>query len=245
MSQIRLLVSTLKKQLKAHGYTYLQVAEALELSEATIKRSFAEASFSLARLEAICQLMGYQLSDLLALLKTEQPRLQQLTLAQEQQIVDDNLLLLVAVSVINGCGFRDLLELYAISEAELIRALAQMDRLQLIDLLPRNRIKLKVSPNFRWIANGPIQRFFLQRVKEDFFNSRFDQDDEKLLVLTALLSHASNQELQNRLSLLARQFAELQQEDMSLPMSERNGATLVMALRRWQYSGFEAYKPKP
>jgi len=46
-------MTTLKKQLKAHGKTYADVAELLQLSEASVKRLFAEQSFTLKRLERI------------------------------------------------------------------------------------------------------------------------------------------------------------------------------------------------
>ena len=64
MAQINPLLKTLKKALKAHGLTYLKIAEALELSEASVKRLFAEQTISLQRLEQICQLMEMEISDL-------------------------------------------------------------------------------------------------------------------------------------------------------------------------------------
>jgi hypothetical protein len=70
----------------------------------------------------------------------------------------------------------------------------------IIELLPNNRIKLLVAPNFRWLPNGPIQRFFHEKVEQEFFKSRFAGENEKLLVLNGLLSRASNSELQKKCS---------------------------------------------
>ena len=239
MAQTPALLTTLKKQLKAHGKTYVDVAAALELSEASVKRLFAGENFTLQRLESVCQLIGLELSELVALMAQEQPQLMQLTLEQEKEIADDFILLMVALSVINGYTFSDLMDHYKLSTTRCIQKLAQLDRLKIIDLLPNNRIKLKVSPNFRWLPNGPIQKFFHEKVQQDFFNSRFDQDDEKLVVLNGLMSKSSNAELQKKMHKLAREFNEIMQEDAALPMDEKFGTTMVLALRHWNFDNFK------
>ena len=49
MAQTTAIIDVLKKLLKEQGVTYLQVAQALGLSEASVKRLFAERQFSLQR----------------------------------------------------------------------------------------------------------------------------------------------------------------------------------------------------
>ena len=53
MAQTALIIDTLKRALKLHGKTYADVAEYLQLSEASIKRMFAQHRFSLQRLDAL------------------------------------------------------------------------------------------------------------------------------------------------------------------------------------------------
>ena len=239
MAQTPALVATLKRQLKAHGKTYAHVANTLDISEASVKRLFAEQSFSLQRLEVICQSIDLQLTDLFQLMQQEQPQLRQLSDAQEREIVADITLLMVAVNVINGLKFDELLSELKLDASQCIQKLAQLDRLKIIDLLPNNRIKLRVAPNFRWLTNGPIQRFFHEKVEQYFFQSRFDKKEEKLLVLNGLLSKASNAVMQKKMQQLARDFNELMQQDMPLPLTERFGTTTVLAIRRWEYELFQ------
>ncbi len=238
MAQIPTLVTTLKKQLKAHGKTYADVAIVLGISESSVKRLFAEHNFTLQRLEAICHCINLQIGELIQLMMKDQPQLQQLTLEQENEIVADIKLLMVAVNVINGYSYRELVSELKLSGSECIQKLAKLDRLKIIDLLPNNRIKLLVAPNFRWLTNGPIQRFFHERVEQDFFRSRFDKNHEKLLVLNGLLSNASNGQMQKNMERLVREFNEVMQQDASLPMSEKHGTTMVLAIRHWQYQLF-------
>ena len=53
MGQTRELVAALKTELKAQGKTYADVAAALELSEASVKRIFSQQNFSLERLVSL------------------------------------------------------------------------------------------------------------------------------------------------------------------------------------------------
>ena len=241
MSQTPALIATLKKQLKAHGKTYADLAKVLDLSEASVKRLFSENNFTLQRLETACQLIGLQLDELVQFMRQEQPQLKQLTLKQEEEIASDLELLLVAVCVINGYTYFDLIEHYNLSESRCIQKLAKLDKLKIIELLPNNRIKCLVSANFRWLADGPIQRFFLEKVESSFFRSRFNRDDEQLIVLNGLISSQSNGEMQKKLRKIAREFNELMHSDAALPMCEKHGTTAVLALRHWQFDLFNQF----
>ena len=241
MKQTQQLLDTLKQQLRAQGKTYRCLAAHLALSEASVKRLFSERTFTLERLEQACDFIGLDIGELAALSRAAQTRLQALTRAQEAEIAEDTALLLVAISVINGFSFNDLLDYYALSEQECIRKLAHLDRLKLIDLLPGNRIRLRVAPNFSWLADGPIQRLFQLKVQQEFFNSRFNADTENLMVLNGVLSRASNQKLQTLMGKMYQEFNQLMKDDAALPMADRKGNTLVLALRQWQYPLFKQY----
>lgn len=242
MAQTDSLIKTLKKQLKARGKTYADVAMALALSEASVKRLFAEQNFTLLRLEKICQLLGMDFSELVQVMVNERNAVTQLSHEQEHTVVSDMVLLMVTICVLNGYTFTDILDQYALDEHQLIQKLAMLDRLKLIDLLPGNRIKLRIAPNFSWLPNGPIQQFFLSRIEQDFFNSRFDKEEECLLVINGLLSDAGNADLQKKMRRLANEFSERCEEDKSIPLERRFGTTLVVAMRQWQYRLFDQFQ---
>lgn len=242
MAQTDALIKALKKQLKAHGKTYADVASGLQLSEASVKRLFAEQSFTLQRLEKICQLIGMDISDLVQVMVSDRHTVTQLSHEQEDTIVSDLLLLMVTVCVMNGYTYEDLFTQHKLDEHEVIQKLAILDRLKIIDLLPGNRIKLRIAPNFSWLPNGPIQQFFQSKIEQDFFNSRFDQDDECLLVINGLLSSAGNADLQKKMRRLANEFSSRCEEDQSQPIEQRHGTTLVVAMRQWQYRLFDQYQ---
>ncbi len=238
MAQTRELIKTLKKALKVQGKTYADVAVELGLTEASVKRLFSKQSFSLERLDRVCHLLEMEITDLVQLMNEQQQRLQQLTIEQEKEITDDVTLTLIAVCVLNRWTFEDIVSFYNITETECVRHLAKLDRLRVIELLPKNHIRLLVAPNFSWRENGPIQAFFQKKISQEFFNTRFSADDECLIVLNGMLSSQSNAEFQRKLKRLARDFDVLNDDDAALNLHQRQGATLVLALRGWQYGLF-------
>lgn len=239
MAQTRELIKTLKMALKAQGKTYANVAVELGLTEASVKRLFSQQSFSLKRIDQICQLLDMEITDLVLLMNQQQHSLMQLTIAQEKEITDNVTLTLVAVCVLNRWTMENILSYYHISEIECLRHLVKLDRLKVIELLPGNRIRLLVAPNFSWRENGPIQMFFQKKISQEFFNTRFSRDDECLLVLNGMLSSQSNAEFQRKLKRLAREFDVLNNDDAALDLPQRHGVTLVLAMRGWQYGLFQ------
>lgn len=239
MAQTQALISTLKKSLKSQGMTYRDVARGMGLSEASIKRLFAEQTFSLQRLDQICQLLGMEITDLVKQMEASQQQLDQLTEEQEQELVSDIKLLLVAFLVINGWKFDDIVHAYKISETEAIRYLARLDRIKLIDLLANNRIRLRISPTFAWRRNGPIQQFFTSNLQDDFLQSRFDETDELFGFLSGMLTSACADQVRQRLQQLANEFRNLNREDRAKPINTREGYSLFMAFRSWRPDVFE------
>lgn len=243
MAQTSLIISTLKKTLKSHGKTYADVATHLGLSEASVKRMFAQQTVSLNRLDAICHMLDMEITELMQQVNDATARqISELSDEQEQQLVSDRELLLITIMVINNWTLEDILEAYNFTEAQCIQHLAKLDRLNIIELLPNNKIKIKVSSNFKWRNNGHIQRFFRDNIESEFFNSKFSQPQEKLVVLNGMLSQESNAIFQRKLERLAREFDEMAKEDVTLPMSERLGYTSVLAVRDWRFTVFEHYK---
>ncbi len=238
MAQTSELIKTLKKALKAHGKTYADVSRQLGLSEASVKRLFSQENLSLERLDRICHMLDMEISDLVQLMTEQQHNLQQLTVEQEQEITDDITLLVVAICALNKWTMGEIVAFYDITEGECFLKLARLDRLKLIDLLPNNRIKVRVAPNFSWRENGPIQAFFQEKLGQEFLSGRFSRDDECLIVLNGMLSPESNAEFKRKLKRLAWEFDLLNSDDSSLKLQQRGGVTVVMAMRGWRYGIF-------
>ncbi len=244
MHQTEQVISCLKKALKANGITYAQVAESLSLSEASVKRTFADKSLSVQRMMQICALMEMRFTDLALMMNESDAAISSLSKEQEQSIVDDIVMLLITVCVLNRWSMAEMLAHFKISETDCIQYLAKLDRLKIIDLKPGNSFKLRVATNFKWIDGGPIQLFFQRYIEAEFFGSGFGGRREKLQVLNGLMSDASYSDLSKKMAMLAREFNAINDADAHLPVGERSTVTLVMATRPWRYSLYEGLRKK-
>lgn len=243
MAQTKQLIDSLKRSLKAHGFSYSDVAQELSLSEASVKRLFSESSFSLQRLDNICQMMDMGISDLVVQMNNDSRlTVSKLSFEQEEEIAGDIALLLITVCVLNRWTMPELMDHFHLTEHQCIQYLAVLDGLKLIDLLAGNRIKLKVSPNFKWLDNGPIQQFFQQKLAADFFDSQFTQQQEQLIVINGMLSDAAMMIFHRKVEQLAREFDELNNEDATLSLEQKSGTTVVFAMRSWQFGLFEGLR---
>lgn len=238
MAQTSGLVQALKRALKARGTTYAQVARSIGMSEASVKRMFSREDFTLRRFDEICRLAGVEIADLARAAEARRREIARLTLEQEKEIVGNRKLLLVAVCALNHWTFEQILAQYELSEAELVRLLARLDRLAFIELQPGNRIRLLVSRTFSWLPDGPIQQFFKTQAQHEYFRSRFDGEGELLLFVNAMLARASAAGMIERLKRVANEFAELHNDDLALPLEQRFGHSLLVALRPWNMEAF-------
>lgn len=239
MSETAAMVNGLKRVLKARRINYAQVASALELSEATVKRMFSKQDFSLQRFEQVCQLAEVSVTEVARDVDSGKDFISQLTEEQEKRILGDTKLFIVAVCVLNHLTLEQIISIYDISESECIGLLLELDRIRFLQLLPNNRIKLLVSRTFSWRPNGPILQYVKATGAEDYFRSRFDGPGEHVTLINALLSPASSAQIINRLKRIGRDFAEMHDDDKQLPLGERRPASLLLAIRPWEPEAFK------
>jgi DNA-binding Xre family transcriptional regulator len=242
MARSNVLVETLKRELRARAITYAEVARHLGMSEASVKRMFARKEFTLSRLDRICELAGLEFSELARMIAAPDSVLSQLTYEQEKEFVENPKLMLVALCTLNHWSFEQILTAYELTAAECVKLLARLDKLKFIELLPNNRIRLLVSRAFAWIPDGPIQRLFKEQFQVDFFRSRFDRDNELLLLANGALSKPSIAALLARLRKTAAEFSGMRSDDASLPSTERMPITLLLAARPWGAEFLRKYR---
>jgi len=242
MSEVTQLLTTIKRQLKVQGKTYRDVAAALGLSEASVKRLLTSDSFGVDRLVEISNLLGFTLAELAQEAALTGTRLHTLSEAQEKELVSDTKLLLVAVCALNHWTVADILAVYRLTEAECVQKLLHLDRLHLIALMPGNRIRLNVARDFDWLADGPIRSYFRTQGLADFLDGTFDRPDETLAFTHGMLTESALAAMQLELRRLRARFAELHDESLASPLPKRRGSGLLLALREWEPAGFTSLR---
>lgn len=241
MARSPTIITTLKKQLRLRSLSYRDLAEELGLSESAIKQMFAGGNMSLKRLDAVCDVLGIEISDLADLAESGEEKIAELSREHERELVDDVKFLLVAYCVVNHWSFDDIVGYFAIDETECIQYLARLDRMKLIELLPGNRIKPLIATNFKWQANGAIEQFFRTEVQSKFFASSFNTDGSMRVVKNGYLTMDSQSQLSERMKVLGDNFETALWDCRKQPVDKKFGVTMVLAIRQWEFAAFSQF----
>ncbi|MGQ7848415.1 helix-turn-helix domain-containing protein [Granulosicoccus sp. 3-233] len=238
MKQSGRLVDALKRELKRRSIAYKEIATRLNLSESAVKQMFANGNFTLKRLDELCEILELDFSELANLARQGREVLEQLTIEQEERLVGDPQLLLVAYCVVNHWRFEQILDKYNITEAECIQRLAELDRMRVAELLPGNRIRPLISPNFHWQPDGPIERYFRHQVQGEFLDGDFNGKTAELVARSGDISHHTFNLLVQRLQAAGTLFDDLANDDRKLDTDLKHGTTMLLAIRHWQFAAF-------
>lgn len=232
------IIDTLKRQLKVRGITYRGLADRLDLSESAVKHMFSTGNFSLRRLDDVCAVLELDIGDLVNISESQEPKIEQLSEENEQEIVGDTRLLLVAYCLINYWTLDEIIQRYDISLAECLKYLRKLDRMKVIELQPGDRVRLLIANNFSWRKNGAIEKFFRSRVQSEFFSHHFQDDDSVRIVKNGMLTQSAQRQLIERLKAMGDLFDDTTWDERKLSATERRGTTMVLAIRHWFFEGF-------
>ena len=107
MSTTHDLVIALKAELRNAGLTYADLAEALGMSESSVKRVFAKADMPLSRIDEILRVLKMDFAELAARWSTPAAG-HELTEQQEAAVVADRRLLLLAICCLSQWTFEQI-----------------------------------------------------------------------------------------------------------------------------------------
>lgn len=231
MADTQRLLETLKKLLKTQGLTYGALAQRIGLSEASVKRLFSEQTFTLKRLEELCRVLEIDFFELAKLARGHAAELREVSAKQEAALAADPKLLGVFYLLLNDWQPQNILAHYEFTTLQLTRLLLRLDRLALIDLLPGDKVRLKVPKLLRPRSGGPIETIHGRRTIHDFLAAEFERVGGYFRFEFRELSIASFELLQRKLDRIAAEFLELSELDSTLPSERRNTTGLALAMR--------------
>ena len=231
----------LKMHLKARGMTYADVARALKVSEPTVKRIFAGRNCTLKRLEAMCDVLQIELAELARGVPRAGRLVNQLTRAQEEQLMSDPLLLCVAACAMHQMRPDEIVRLYRLDETQCLKLLMRLERIGILELHENNRIRLRLSRAFSWIPNGPMMQFVKSQAPE-FFGHRFDAPGELMRLVSVRLSIEAQVALVKKIEQLIQEYAEQHAADSRLPLEQRRPVSILLGVRAWEPAVFKSLR---
>jgi len=245
MSTTHDLVVALKAELKAAGITYADLAAQLGLAESSIKRIFAKADMPLSRVDEVLRVLKMDFAELARRIADAQPLRRELTLEQEQAVVKDRKLMLLAICTFSQWSVEQVTATYAVTEAECVGYLLQLDRLGIIELRPLNRYRLNVAKGFRWRPHGPVMKYFREQVAGDYFSGGFDAEGELLMLVHGQIGNAQAAGFVERLQRVGQDFAQQHLAQQKLDVQRKRSYTLVVGMRSWFFGAFQDLKRVP
>lgn len=243
MSQIDQFLGALKRALKAKNVLYRDLARALDLSESSVKRILSNKSLSLDRLEEICRVADISFSEVVRSANLEEAN-QAVSLSEEQEraLAENPRLLHYFMMLHDGKSPQKIEREYQIESGEAKKMLFTLDRLNLIELHPRDKVKFKRQGFLRFRRDGPIGRALFEQTKSSYLNYDFRPED----YIRFTLIKVSASTLAKYKAKLDRLMFELQEEarfetEHNIPAID---AGVLLSFRPWQYSYMGAITKK-
>ncbi len=234
MYKVEQILNTLKKIFKNKGIQYKDLAKKLGISEAALKRAFSEKKFSFERIMQICDIIEMDLSQVSRMALSEEAVLKNvLSIQQEILLADNPRLLTLFYLLLNGWTVNQFISHYHFSLPETIKMLITLEKNKLINLLPNNKVKLVTARNIIWHKNGPVRAKFEHMLKQELLQSSFDQENERLHLVSGELSALSIALITKKSDEFLRYYQDLVEADLSTPTNQKHSYAMMLAMRPW------------
>lgn len=245
MSQIDQFLAALKRALKAKNIIYKDLAESLKLSESSIKRILGDKSISLERIEEICKASDISFSEICKNAHFDE-ELEPNTLTKDQEkILAENPRLLHYFILLNDRRSPAKIEKdFEINSNESKKLLLQLDRLSLIELHPRDRVKMKhKSSTLRFRRDGAVGKILFSQTKLNYLNHEFETDLDYIRFSSNTFSTESINKFKRKFDKLV---AEIQEEASLVEIDDvdSHDVGILLAYRPWKYSSLDVIKKK-
>ena len=239
------LIDSLKRVLKSRHITYAELARRIGMSEASVKRLFSQHTFTLNRLEQVLAALELDFFELAKLARGAGDAPEEMTEPQENALAQEPRLMGVFYLLFNDWQPAQILTRYELTEAELTKLLVKLDRLRLIELLPANKVKLKVGRHLRLRPSGAIRAKHGQRTMAEFLAVEFDRYGGNFRFEFRDVSPASFAVVHRKLDRLAAEFNELAELDSTVPPDQRQSIGIVLGMRPWKIGQITNLKERP
>lgn len=179
------LLASLRKMLRAQGWTARRLAAELGVGEATVKRWLIGQGLSLDGLDRLADLAGTDIAELSRMAEAGDDGLaQELTLAQERALSEDAFLSFLFIVILGGYTPVEVAKDFDVTPRQMEAALLRLERLALIDRRPGWRVRPLVDRAIVW-RKRPMRAMFEDRMKAQFLEMDFA--DERAVYASEVL----------------------------------------------------------
>jgi transcriptional regulator with XRE-family HTH domain len=170
-----------KNRAKSLGITQSDIAQYLNVSLPTVKRWYSGSGVNIEILKNICDVIEVSLSDVFTMVESNEGNQFTYTDTQEKFFSKNPHCLAFFDYLVRGFSVSRIQKKFSLPRVELEKILNQLEKLELIDWLPGNKAKLKVSGEPAWISGGPLSNKFRESILNSFVNGHNKKNTKFLL----------------------------------------------------------------
>lgn len=171
----------IRRTLKAKNIKQEDFAKMMKISTPTMKRWLRGEGLLFKDLIRLLEALNLNLSEVALIAEGERENQFTYSLNQEQSLSNEAGLLAFFDLLLKNKTPVQIMRSYGLTHKSVSFYLSRLDKIQLIEWLPKNKVKLLVSGEPKWIANGPLSQKFRQQIVSSHLN-HFLNDREHLKI---------------------------------------------------------------
>ncbi len=164
------IMNQLRLRSRSQGLTQEVLAQRMQVSHPTLKRWFAGRGVSLRTVKKLCDALGITLFDVVSSVEKVAPAQITYSLSQEEFLAQNPACLAFFDYLLQGHTPASIGRRFRIEKTQIERFLSQLEKISLIDWLPHNKARCKVTGEPVWRKNGPLAQRFRAEILADFCN---------------------------------------------------------------------------
>jgi transcriptional regulator with XRE-family HTH domain len=156
MTEYQVAMTSIKESLRRRKLTYRDLATQLKLSESGVKKILTAEDGSFQRIVEICTVLGLSITELLAGKNETMREVSYTEFQQEYFLKNPQAFSFYWLLVYERRNIEIAQSLSGINDKDRFSILRKLDQMQLLELLPGDRIRVPSVEQIRWVGGGPL-----------------------------------------------------------------------------------------
>lgn len=171
-NEYQALIFELKRTLKERRLNYRSLGKLMGMTEAGVKRIFRKPDGKISTLATICEVLGFSFADLVSSSRLNKNSVTYLNLKQDAFLAKNfDYYVFFSELVIKKKTVAEVQKSHALTAKSVQKYLLALERLDLIEMGPENRIKIRVKEPIGFSKNSQLRAV----VQSQFVKSMIDQ----------------------------------------------------------------------
>jgi transcriptional regulator with XRE-family HTH domain len=234
---IQAILQALKKTIRARGYTYADLAQKMSVSEVTIKRLFSSDHVSMKHLLSACDVLNVSLLDIATIARDVSQSEYVLNADQDRFFAASPRHYAIFIDLYRRKPASEVRKYWNLSEREFFKALRDFETLGLLDVLPKNDYRFKMSGPVRVPKQGKLIKLFHAHNVEflEHVQDHADRSEHFMQTSEVLLSKEHAASLLDELQEIAKKIrAQSFIDETTLPERQKESVRWLFAFAPYE-----------